>query len=127
MQEVGSEEENRICPKDFRSWFSRADVSSGVGAANEGRPGPRSASSARPVSPPPTGDVEEPSGASMWRDIVERHGDSMMRARKLLCLDCFKVDDLMEMFAEVAVMVSYGKNANITFCTYAGSSCGRRS
>lgn len=104
MEDVDRDEDDRISPHEFGSWFSTAGVPK-FGA--EVSPEPSELGMASPATSP--GKVEQADGAKLWRDQVNDHSHSMMRARKLLCLDCFNVDDLMEMFAEVAVMVGLGR------------------
>lgn len=44
--------------------------------------------------------------AAARKNQIIGHGQTMLHARKVLCLNCFSVDDLMETFAEVAMMAS---------------------
>lgn len=104
MEEVARDEDGRISPHEFGSWFSTAGVLKGGAEGIPGRSEPGLASPA-----PSSGKVEQAESANLWWDQVNGHSHSMMRARKLLCLDCFNVNDLMEMFAEVAVMVGLNR------------------
>lgn len=106
IEEMGSGTNSRISPNVFGAWFSRAGLSNDIGGTNGSRSDRDSSSLIEQDDGQPDSDVEQLDAAQLWRDQVKGHGDRMKRARTLLCLDCFDVDDLMEMLAEVAVMVS---------------------
>ncbi|CAM9476334.1 unnamed protein product [Ectocarpus fasciculatus] len=100
--------DGRISPRDFSGWLS--DAGSPHGAEGFAR-------DAEPLEPPGNGKVAE-DDARPDEDVELRgdrevgHADGagllgkqhvVVRARKLLCLDCFNVMELMEILAEVTV------------------------
>lgn len=102
-----------ISPQDFGSWFTDGGSPRGRGVAGGKRLGLGLATLAREDVEHPSGDteeligyVEQPRPPALWGVQLKRHGHSMTHARKLLCLDCFNINDLMEMLAEVEVEVS---------------------
>ncbi|CAM9219015.1 unnamed protein product [Laminaria digitata] len=99
-----------ISPQDFGSWFTDGGSPRGRGVAGGKRLGLGLATLAREDVEHPSGDteeligyVEQPRPPALWGVQLKRHGHSMTHARKLLCLDCFNINDLMEMLAEVEV------------------------
>lgn len=111
MEEALRNGDGRISPRDFTGWLSDDGNTHGA----EGF-----ALDAEPLAPPRIGKAGE-DDARLDEDVEVRgdrevgHADSaglsgkqhvVMRARKLLCLDCFNVMELMEILAEVTVAVS---------------------
>lgn len=114
LETVDLGEDGRISPDDFGSWFANGANPTGRGGPDEKRLGLGLSTLVRPDVEHPgegtqlSGDMEHSRAPALWGDQLKRHGHSMMRARKLLCLDCFNITDLMEMLAEVEVAVSFG-------------------
>lgn len=113
VEAVDPDEYDRISQEDFGSWLGNGGSPRGSGVADEKRFGLGLSTLARLDVEGSDGDsqqlrghVEQPRAPALWGIQLKRHGHSMMRARKLLCLDCFNINDLMEMFAEVEVEVS---------------------
>lgn len=136
VEAVDPDEYDRISLEDFESWLTDGGNPRGIGLT-DGKPfGLGLAPLARPDEEQPDGDTqhlrgfaEQPYAPALWGIQLKRHGHSMMRARKLLCLDCFNINDLMEMLAEVEVEVSleratmkmlYVSGCGTSTCLYEG-------
>lgn len=109
LEEVGPDEGGRISPEDFGLWFSDESTSIGVGATSKKQNGfdPANVPLAADRSGPD--EMGQPGASVSWDSLLGGYVHSMMHARKLLCLDFFNVNDLIEMFAEVDVMVRRGE------------------
>ncbi|CAM9385209.1 unnamed protein product [Ectocarpus sp. 4 AP-2014] len=108
MEEALRNGDGRISPRDFSGWLS--DDGNPHGAEGFAR-------DAEPLEPPGIGkagedDARPDEDVAVRGDTEVGHaGDAglsrkqhvVMRARKLLCLDCFNVMELMEIVAEVTV------------------------
>lgn len=111
MEEVKPNGDGRISPRNFGWWLSDEGNPNGVrqAAAAGFACDSSGVETVGEDDAQPEGDVRQHDGnvrAGLWGDQLEGQGHIVMRARKLLCLDCFNVNDLMEILAEVAAMVS---------------------
>ena len=109
MEEMSPNGEGRISPRDFGWWLSDEGSANGfTRAAAEGfacdSPGHDATVAEDILSDANQGDRSVRAG--LWGDQLEGQSHVAIRARKLLRLDCFNVNDLLEILAEVAVMVS---------------------
>lgn len=111
MAEVLRNGDGRISPRDFSGWLSDHGNPHGAeGFARDAEPlEPSGIEKAGEDDARPDEDV------ALRGDREVGHADGaglsakqhvVMRARKLLCLDCFNVMELMEILAEVTVTVS---------------------
>ena len=110
MEEMSPNGDGRISPRDFGWWLSDEGNSNDVmrpTAEGFGCDSPRDYMGVEKAQT--DGIVQREGGsvhAGLWGDQLEGQGHVVMRARKLLCLDCFNVNDLLEILAEAEVMVS---------------------
>lgn len=115
MEEMSPNGDGRISPRDFGWWLSEEGSSKDIlRSTAEGfacdSPGDDTDADEKAQA---DGNVQGEGGsvhAGLWGDQLEGQGHVVMRARKLLCLDCFNVNDLLEILAEAEVMVSFGSN-----------------
>eukprot|EP00903_Cladosiphon_okamuranus_P015661 g14463.t1 len=110
IEEMSPNGVGRISPRDFGWWLS--DEGS---TGNIIRPTAEGFGSHSPgdnvEETQADGKVQREGGSvqtGLWVDQLEGQGHMVMRARKLLCLDCFNVNDLLEILAEAEVMGSLG-------------------
>lgn len=111
MEEMSRNGDGRISPRDFGWWLSDEGNPSGIiGSTAEwfecNSPGDDTDVEGEAQA---NGKVQQERGSvrtGLWGDQLEGQGHVVMRARKLLCLDCFNVNDLLEILAEAEVMVS---------------------
>lgn len=111
MEEVEPNGDGRISPTNFGWWLSDEGNPNGVRRTTAAGFACHSSrvDSVGEGSTQPDEDVTQHDGnarAGFRGDQLEGQGHIVMRARKLLCLDCFSVNDLLEILAEVAIMVS---------------------
>lgn len=114
MEEMSPNGDGRISPRDFGWWLSDEGNSTGshiIRSTAEGfgcdSPGDDDTDVEEEAQADGKGQREGGSvHAGLWGDQLEGQGHVVMRARKLLCLDCFDVNDLLEILAEAEVMVS---------------------
>lgn len=111
MEEVEPNGDGRISPTNFGWWLSDEGNPNGVGRATAAGFACDSSriDSVGEDDAQPDEDVmqhDKKVRAGLWGDQLEGQGHIVMRARKLLRLDCFNVNDLLEILAEVAIMVS---------------------
>lgn len=111
LEEVEPSGDGRISQTKFGWWLSDEDNLNGVMRATAASfaCGSSRVDSVGEDDAQPDEDVLQHDGnvcAGLWGDQLEGQGHIVMRARRLLCLDCFNVNDLLEILAEVAVMVS---------------------
>lgn len=113
MEEMSPNGDGRISPRHFGCWLSDEGSSSDIirsTAEGFGCDSPGTDTAVDEVAQA-DGNVEregESVNPGVWGDQLEGQGHVVMRARKLLCLDCFNVNDLLEILAEAEVMVSLG-------------------
>lgn len=110
MQEVSPNGDGRISPRDFGWWLFRGVSAEGFAHEPARLDSPRS-ESAGDDDPLPRGDVAQRGKRAGQANTPGLWGDMVARARQLLCLDCFDVNGLMEMLAEVAIGVSLVRKA----------------
>lgn len=111
LEEVEPNGDGRISQTKFGWWLSDEGNLSGVKRATAASftcDSSRVDSVSEDNAQPDEDDMQHDGNvhAGLWGDQLEGQGHIVMRARKLLCLDCFNVNDLLEILAEVAVMVS---------------------
>lgn len=111
MEEMSPNGDGRISPRDFGWWLSDEGSSSGLIRSTAEGFGCDSPGGDTDVEEEAQadGEIQREEGnvhAELWGDQLEGQGHVVMRARKLLCLDCFNVNDLLEILAEAEVMVS---------------------
>lgn len=113
MEEMSPNGDGRISPRDFGWWLSDEGSSSHIirpTAEGFQCDSPEDATDSEEEAQADGKDQREGGSAhvGLWGDQLEGQGHVVMRARKLLCLDCFNVKDLLEILAEAEVMVSLG-------------------
>ena len=111
MEKMSPNGDGRISPRDFGWWLSDEGNSSDViRSAAEGfgcdSPGDDTDSEEEAQANRKVQREGENVHTGLWGDQLEGQGHVVVRARKLLCLDCFNVNDLLEILAEAEVMVS---------------------
>lgn len=97
MEETGTNHNGRVTWRTFESWFCTAGGPNELGAGNEEH---TRLSQDHPM---------RAENVAVWSDQFTGLNHKMLQARNLLCMDCFNMDDLMEIFAEVTMMVSAGR------------------
>lgn len=109
MEEMSPDGDGRISPRDFGWWLSEEGTANGFPTCTaEGFAcdSPGETTTITEASPPDVYQCDSSVRAGLWGDHLEgRH--VVIQARELLRLDCFNVNDLLEILAEVAVMVSF--------------------
>lgn len=110
MEEMSPNGDGRISPRDFGWWLSdEGNASDIIRPTAEGFGCDSQGDDTDVEEAQADGNVQREGGSvhtGLWGDQLEGQGHVVMRARKLLCLDCFNVNDLVEILAEAEVMVS---------------------
>lgn len=109
MEEMSPDGEGRISPRDFGWWLSDEGIANSFRTSTaEGFAcdSPRETTAIAEDSQTDVNQGDRSVHAGLWGNELEGQGLVAIQARKLLRLDCFNVNDLLEILAEVAVMVS---------------------
>eukprot|EP00752_Nemacystus_decipiens_P007742 g6921.t1 len=111
IEEMSANGDGRISPRDFGWWLSDEGNSSNIMRSTAEGFGCNAPGDDTDVEEEAQGhgEVQREEGnvhAGLWGDQLDGQGHVVMRARKLLCLDCFNVNDLVEILAESEVMGS---------------------
>jgi len=109
MEEMNPDGEGRLSPRDFGWWLADEGTANVFPKSTAEGFACDSAGETPTVAENSQADASQGDRSvrkGLWGDQLEGQGHVAIRARKLLRLDCFNVNDLLEILAEVADMVS---------------------